>query len=57
MSMNGRFLAALYMVPAALMSVYGRPFFGDVWAFAIIVVYLALPFAIIGFLRRKDKNR
>jgi hypothetical protein len=55
--MNGRFLAALYMVPVALMSIYGRPFFGDVWAFFIIVVYLALPFAVVRYRRRKDKNR
>lgn len=54
--MSKRFLAVIYVVPVALMSVYGRPYFGDVWSFTIIIAYLALPFIIVKYLKRRDKS-
>jgi hypothetical protein len=54
--MNKRFWAAIYVAPVALMSVYGRPYFGDVCSFVIIVVYLSLPFFAARFLKNRAKK-
>ena len=55
--MSKRIFAVIYIIPVALMSVYGRPYFGDIWAFAIIVAYLALPFIIAKYLKIRGKRR
>jgi hypothetical protein len=55
--MKGRFLASIYAIPVALMSVYGRPFFGDVWAAANIAIYLVLPFIIAKYLAKKGRRK
>ena len=56
MSVNKRFLAPIYMVPVALMSVYGRPYLGDAWSFAIIVAYLSLPFIAAKYFKSTGKK-